>query len=93
MSIKEQTHEYQRQLDTIKKLGGVVTIKHHPYNETKTRYWTECLISHGNVVAYGDAICCPRDTPNRKLGWAIAVGRALHTYNNKVNGVEEKVPF
>lgn len=34
----------------------------------------------GRVVATGTAKCGPRDNPNRKVGRAIAVGRALKNY-------------
>ena len=31
----------------------------------------------GVVLGYGESVCSPKDTPNRRLGRTIAVGRAL----------------
>lgn len=37
----------------------------------------------GGIVARGESRCCPRDNPNRKIGRAIAVGRALLEYHQR----------
>lgn len=35
----------------------------------------------GELASWGQSICSPRDNPNRKIGRAIAVGRALKRYH------------
>lgn len=51
------------------------------------KYVTKCdLIAtdepdKGMVVCSGESSCHPKDNPNRKIGRAIAVGRALRTYH------------
>jgi len=55
----------------LKKIGG-----------TNTKYVTICRLRDpdGQVVAEGRAACSTKDTPNRRTGRAVAVGRALAEY-------------
>lgn len=48
---------------------------------TDQRWYTSCHLVQGvKVVAVGSAICSYSDNPNRRIGRAIAVGRALKSY-------------
>lgn len=50
------------------------------YSNKDKNWRSECLLKrrdNNEVVARGVAICSSRDNPNRKIGRAIAVGRAL----------------
>ncbi len=37
------------------------------------------------IVAHGTAICSPKDQPVRKIGRAMAIGRALKQYQTEAN--------
>ncbi len=55
----------------------------------QVRYWkgilwtTTCLLldeGNGNLLGSGQAICSVKDQPVRKIGRAMAIGRALKEY-------------
>lgn len=66
-------HEGRLSRNQLKKIG-----------QTNTKYVTICKLrdSEGNVVSEGKAVCSAQDNPSRKVGRAVAVGRALAAYYN-----------
>jgi len=64
-------HEGRLSKNQLKKIG-----------QTNTRYVTICKLrdKQGNVVAEGKASCSTVDNPSRKIGRAVAIGRALAEY-------------
>lgn len=59
---------------------------HVRYNRCE-RWQTYCRLydEDDNLVAWGAAFCSARDNPVRKIGRAIAVGRALKKYWEKID--------
>lgn len=91
MSLREQHNQYMKKINKLKSLGYNVFVQHEDWRRNspfvdaegkwhKPKYMTFCCIdkdmAEGSVIVEY-AFCCPKDTPNRKLGWSIAVGRAL----------------
>ncbi len=59
---------------------------HYYYRDEKNRPMvTVYLIEVGGVVAKGIAVCSPKDNPNKKVGRAIARGKALKALKRKAN--------
>jgi hypothetical protein len=50
--------------------------------QTKTKYVTLARLkdSDGHIVAQGKAACSSKDNPSRRVGRAVAIGRALQEY-------------
>ena len=99
MSLREQHDLYMKKIKELKRLGYHVFVQHEDWRERalitdfrgknhRPKYLTFCCIDkdmqEGSVIVEY-AFCCPRDTPNRKLGWSIAVGRALKRWE-EANG-------
>lgn len=60
-----------------------VQVHHRPESEGFFRYKTVCLLRDSvtnEVRASAMALCSLKDSPSRKIGRAIAVGRALKQY-------------
>lgn len=56
-----------------------------PFNESAPKWLTlaKLIDRDGKVVARGMSKCGPKDNPNRKIGRAIAIGRALKQYHER----------
>ena len=84
MSLEAQRSEYMRKLQLLKDKGYSVRVRHndHPFRTKghSPKYVTVCAIFDDKTMWIGESLCSPKDVPSRKLGWAIAVGRALHSY-------------
>ena len=66
-------------------------VRHFSSVHSSSKWITEArLMRDGVEVAYGVSSCNPKDNPSRKIGRAIAVGRALRYYDETVNGVYRK---
>lgn len=48
---------------------------------------TICLLQENGVACRGVAICSPLDSPNKKLGRAIALGRARRALQKQKSGM------
>lgn len=91
MSLTHQHDEYIRKIKHLKELGYTVRV-YHDHHPPKTKghtpkYLTVCAIYDDKTMWFGESMCSPKDTPSRKLGWAIAVGRALHSIEKGTNAV------
>lgn len=63
-------------------------VKH--YHDPRGQWCTAVWLYEGETrVASGLSICNPKDNPSRKVGRAIAVGRALKHYHCMVGSPRE----
>ena len=75
-------------MKTINTNWKIMVRHHHKYNSSNRKrhgykYFTEAWIfdrSSGKLLGYGTAKCSHKDTPCRKVGRQIAVGRAFENY-------------
>ena len=57
---------------------------YHLRDERSRPVVTVCLLIEKNTMARGVAICSPKDNPKKKIGRAIAKGRALKGFTEGV---------
>lgn len=62
-----------------------ITRHRKPFNDSVPKWLTlaKLLDPNGKVVARGMPKCGPKDNPNRKVGRAVAVGRAHKAYHER----------
>lgn len=59
------------------------------------RFVTYCKLVHKEsmgIVATGEAVCSLKEQPCKKIGRAIAIGRALHFYYNGERRIPDEQP-
>jgi hypothetical protein len=88
MSISEQFERYRHRIKLLESAGYKVEVHHSkgPYkcrgHSAKYHTWAAVINRKTNkAVAFGSSWCNPHDQPNRRLGWAIAVGRCLKQFD------------